>query len=142
MKNFLITLLVAVAAGVVAFGVGYAANTQPALHRAALERDAMAWLRTEFQLNDAQYASIGKLHDDYGLVCGEHCTAIMAAKKRNAPAAEIGALEKICVNAMMEHFQRVAALMPPGQGARYLAIVRPRVDDYDHAAAPTVQVKP
>ena len=70
-----------------------------------------AWLRTEFQLNDAQYASIGKLHDDYGLVCGEHCTAIMAAKKRNAPAAEIGALEKICVNAMMEHFQRVAALM-------------------------------
>lgn len=142
MKNILITLLVALAASVAAFGVGYAVNCQPALHRAARERDAMAWLRTEFRLNDAQYASIKKLHDDYGVVCGEHCMAIMGAKKRNASATEVAALEKICVDAMTQHFERVAALMPAEQGSRYLATVLPRVKGYDHAAAPTLQVKP
>jgi hypothetical protein len=37
---------------------------------------------------------------------------------------------------------RVAALMAPEQGARYLEIVRPRVAGYDHAGAPNVRVKP
>jgi hypothetical protein len=102
----------------------------------------MAWLRAEFQLNDAQFAAIKKLHEDYRGVCAEHCAAIMAAEKRGAPAAEIAALEKTCVDAMNAHFRRVAALMPSGQGERYLAIVLPRIADYDHRGAPNVQVRP
>ncbi len=141
MKNFWLTLVVVIAAAAVSFGIFFAMNDDPAIRRAAREGDAMAWLRAEFKLDDAQFAAIKQLHDDYGLVCSRHCAAIMAAKRRHAPAAEVAALEQTCVNAMTEHFRRVAALMPPGQGERYLAIVLPRVSQYQHEGAPTLQVK-
>jgi len=142
MKNFLITLGVALAACAAAFGAFYAMNDVPAMHRAARENDAMTWLRTEFHLDEAQFAAIKQLHDDYGVVCAGHCAAIMAAQKRAAPAAEIAALEKTCVDAMTAHFRRVAALMPAGEGERYLAMVLPRVESYDHNGAPNVRVQP
>jgi hypothetical protein len=66
----------------------------------------------------------------------------MAAQQRQAPAADVAALEAVCVKATTEHFRRVAALMPAGQGERYLAIVLPRLADFDHRGAPTVQVRP
>jgi hypothetical protein len=92
MKNLLITLAVALSVCAAAFGVGYVACCEPGLHRAVSEGDAMAWLRTEFHLSDAQFAAVKKLHDDYGVVCGQHCAAIMAAKTRGAPAGEVAAL--------------------------------------------------
>lgn len=141
MKNLLITLGIALAACAAAFGVFYVLNDDPALRRAAREGDAMAWLRTEFRLNDEQFAAIKKLHEDYGAACAEHCAAIMAARKRSAPPAEITALEETCVKAMTAHFHRVAALMPAPEGQRYLATVLPRVAGYDHRAAPNVQAK-
>ena len=142
MKNSLITLMVVVAASAAAFGVGYAMNSRPELHRAAGEGDAMTWLRSEFRLSGPEFVAIKKLHDDYGVVCGEHCAAIMAARARSAPAPEIAALEKTCVEAMTAHFKNVAALMPAEQAQRYLATVLPRIEGYDHAAAPDVRVKP
>lgn len=141
MKNRLITLAVALAAWVAAYGVFYAVNDQPALRHAASEGDAMNWLRVEFHLNAAQFDAVKKLHADYNVICAEHCVAIATAKKRGASATEIAALEQRCVDAMTAHFRRVAALLPAGEGERYLAMVLPRVQDYDHHAAPTVQVK-
>lgn len=142
MKNFLLTLGVVLAACALSFGVFYAVNREPAQVRAALrESDAMAWMCAEFHLNDAQFAAIKQLHEDYREVCAGHCARIMEAGKNGAPKAEVAALEKICVDAMAAHFRRVAALMPPGQGDRYLAIVLPRVADFDHRGAPNVQVK-
>ncbi|MBL9199365.1 MAG: hypothetical protein JNL39_02615 [Opitutaceae bacterium] len=141
MKNLLVTLSVAVAACALAFALCYRMSDEPALRRAAREGDALAWLRMEFRLSDAQFAAIKKLHDDYGVVCGEHCTAIMAARNRQAPAAELRALEVACVDAMTAHFRQVAALMAPGEGERYLATVLPLVQDHDHSAAPTVRGK-
>jgi hypothetical protein len=141
-KNFLVTLGIVVAACALSFGAFYALNREPAeMRRVLSDGDAMAWLRAEFQLNDTQFAAIKKLHEDYRGVCAEHCAAITAAEKRDAPRAEIAALEKTCVDAMTAHFQRVAALMPAGQGERYLAIVLPRIADFDHRGAPNVQVK-
>ncbi len=142
MKNFLITLGVAVAVCVAAFGISYAMNDNRALHAAAREGDAMAWLRVEFRLDEAQFSAIKRRHDDYSVACGEHCAAIVAARERKAPAAEVAALEKICVDAMTGHFRQVAALMPPGQGDRYLAMVLPRIAGYSHAGAPNVRVAP
>lgn len=141
MKNGLITLLVVLAAGVLSFGVFYAMNDAPAVRRAAREGDAMAWLQAEFHLSQAQFAAIKKLHADYGRQCSEHCRAIMEARQRGASATEQASLEKICVDAMTEHFRKVAALMSPGEGERYLAIVLPRIQDYSHHEAPTVQVR-
>jgi hypothetical protein len=143
MKNWIVTVLVALVAGVVSFGAFYAVNREPAaIKTAARERDSMEWLRVEFKLSDDQYAAIKQLHAQYGSICAEHCSAIMAAQKRNAPRAEVAALEKACVQSMTEHFNRVAALMSPGEGERYLALVLPRVQDYDHRGAPNVQVRP
>jgi len=141
-KNLLLTLGIVAAACALSFGVFFAVNREPAeVRRAERDGDALTWLRAEFQLNDAQFAAIKKLHEDYRGVCAEHCAAIMAAEKRAAPSAEVAALEKTCVDAMTEHFKRVATLMPVGQGERYLAIVLPRIADYDHRGAPNVQVK-
>jgi hypothetical protein len=142
MKNFGLTLLVVLVAGAVSFGAFFAMNDDPAVRRAAREHDAMAWLQAEFHLDDAQFSAIQALHDNYGRECAQHCAAIIAARQRNAPAAERAALEQICVDAMTAHFRRVAALMPPDEGDRYLAIVLPRVSGYAHEGAPTLQVKP
>lgn len=142
MKNFLLTLGVVLAACALSFGVFYAVNREPAEVRAALrDSDAMAWMRAEFHLNEAQFAAIRQLHEDYREKCAEHCSAIMAAEQKGAAKEEVARLEKICVDSMGVHFRRVAALMPPGQGERYLAIVLPRVADYDHRGAPNVQVR-
>jgi hypothetical protein len=142
MKNLLITLFVALVASVSAFGIFYALNNDPALHRAAQERDAMAWLRAEFHLDEAQFATIKKVHDEYGVVCARHCAAIIAARARSAPLAEMEALEKTCVEAMTTHFRQVATLMPAGEGDRYLATVLPRVRGYNHDQVPTLRASP
>ena len=142
MKNLLITLGVLLLAGALSFGVFYAVSREPAeMQQALRDRDAMTWLQAEFHLSEAQFAAIKKLHEDYHVVCADHCAAIMAAEKRGAPRTEIATLEKTCVDAMNAHFRRVAALMPPGQGERYLTIVLPRIADYDHRGAPNVQVR-
>ena len=142
MKNFWISFLILLGAAAVSFGAFYVINDDPAMRRAAREQDAMAWLRAEFGLDDAQFAAIKALHDDYGVQCAEHCSAIMNAKRRQAPAVEIAALEQVCVQSMTTHFQRVARLMPAAEGERYLATVLPRVSDYAHEGAPNVQVHP
>lgn len=138
MKNFWLTLALVIGAGAVSFGAFYVINDAPAVRRAAREHDAMAWLRAEFHLNDAQFAAIKRLHDGYGRECARHCAAILAARERRAPAAEVAGLERVCVESMTEHFRKVAALMPPGEGERYLAIVLPRVAGYDHEGAPNL----
>jgi hypothetical protein len=142
MKNFWITGGVVVAACALAFGVFFAWNDDPAMRAAARDNDGMAWLRAEFRLTEAQLAAIKTLHDDYCAVCGAHCAAIMDARERKAPGAEVARLEKICVDGMTGHFKRVAALMPAEQGERYLATVLPRVSGYSHTGAPTVGAKP
>jgi hypothetical protein len=141
-RNLFITIGVALAACAVACGVFYAVSDDRALRAAAREGDAMVWLRVEFHLDDVQFAAIKRLHEDYSVECGGHCAAIMAARERKAPAAEVAALEKFCVDSMGGHFRKVAALMPPGQGERYLALVLPRIADYSHHGAPNVRVSP
>lgn len=141
-RNFLLTLAIVAAACATSYAVSYLAGREPAALRQALrEGDAMAWLRSEYRLDETQFAAIRQLHEDYREKCAEHCSAIMAAEKRGAPAAEVAALEKVCVDAMTVHFRRVAGLMPPGQGERYLAVVLPRVADYDHRGAPDLQAR-
>ena len=142
MKNWLLTLGLALTAGALAFAAFFALNDDTELHRVARAGDAMAWLRVDFQLNAAQAAAVKQLHDDYSVQCGEHCAAIMAARERGAPAAEVARLEAVCVSAMTRHFEAVAALMPAGQGQRYLATVLPKVSGYSHTGAPNLRVNP
>lgn len=154
MKNLLLTIALVGVACAVAFGAFYVTNTDQAARRAARSGDTLAWLRTEFHLNDAQYATIDRLHADFEDACADHCMAIMSAKKSlrtarlQTPAAvplqeeQLQQLEARCVDEMMTHFHRVAAVMSPAEGSRYLALVLPRVQAYDHRGAPDLQAKP
>lgn len=142
MRNLLITAALVLAVCVAAFGTGFVLGGDRALREAERDGDALAWLRAEFRLSDADFAAIRRLHEDFSVECGRHCAAIIAARERRAPAGEVAELERTCVDAMKVHFRRVAALMPPVQGERYLALVLPRVDGHPHHGAPNLRVGP
>lgn len=155
MKNFLFTVALVLAAGAIACGAFFRWHCNDALHAAAQQRDAMAWLRTEFHLSDTQFAAIAKLQAEYGVECGQHCTAIMAAQRELASLQQTGPadaaaleaarrkltdVERTCTDAMRAYLRKVAAIMPPAEGERYLQMLLPRVDNYRHQGAPTVRL--
>lgn len=140
MKHWFITILLALVAAAGSYAAFYALNRPSAEVRAAAESgDALEWLRAEFKLNDEQFARIKAIHDDYGDVCAEHCRMIRDARKASQSADEIARLEKVCVDSMTGHFERVAAIMAPDQGRRYLDIVLPCVKGYAHQGAPSLK---
>ena len=151
MKYLLGTFAALVLAAAAAGFFSYRLNSEPALHAAATHGDAMAWLRTDFQLDDRQFAEIKKLHEAYAPSCAEHCRMIQeATKARDAlqagdPAAVTAAERKLqelrtaCETALTAHVRQVAALMAPGEGRRYLALVLPKIAGFDHTAAPDLQ---
>lgn len=145
-------MIVALAAGVLCFRLFSA----PEVHAAAKRGDAMAWLRADFHLTDAQFAEIRKLHDAYAPSCEEHCRLIQEAivardalKARNSsdPAAVAAAertlqeLRTTCETAIAAHVRRVAAVMSPRDGERYLALVLPKIADFDHQMAPDLDLR-
>jgi hypothetical protein len=157
MKHLLSTLvLLAVVAATAGF-LAYRASDDPVVRAAVAKRDAMAWLRTDFQLTDAQFAAIKKLHDSYSILCEAHCQAIQEATlARNAlksathsDSSELSAAERrleelrlVCESAIATHARNCAAEMSPEAGQRYLALVLPKIKDFDHVAAPDLQLSP
>ena len=155
MKHLALTaLLVAVVAGAVGF-YSFRAGVDPALAAALEERDAMAWLRADFRLTDTQFAAVKKIHEGYAAICEEHCRAIQeAVRVRNrlktgsegTPGALTAAeqrleeLRQVCESALAGHVRRCAAEMSPEAGQRYLALVLPKIRDFDHAAAPDIRL--
>lgn len=146
MKQITIVLIAAIVSGLCGF---YLVQRRHAAGIAALEGtrgDDLAWIHTEFGLNDAQFAAVKQLHDDYSVVCAKHCADIAGAQERldaliasHAPEAQVAAarasvaaLEKICNDATREHIHRVAAAMPEQQGARYVALVEPHLAQSAH----------
>jgi hypothetical protein len=115
--------------------------------------DSLVWLRLEFKLNNDQMRRIEVLHEAYQDVCAEHCAAIGEArgnlselKSAQAPdirlrAAEVklAEVEMVCRSSTEAHARAVAAIMGEEQGARYLAIVLPRLAHVDHTGAPDLQ---
>lgn len=125
--------------GLILAGVAYACVylQATAVQRAVAKsgRPELAWLQMEFQLTDAQLARVMELHNAYAPRCDEMCRTIDAKnaeiqkllaatniitpeiKQALAQAAEIRAE---CETAMLDHFYKVAATMPPEQAKRYL----------------------
>lgn len=141
MKGLLFMAVLALAACAASFTVFYTIGDRPAVRRAVSEGNTMEWLRAEFRLDDSQFVAIRELHDEFGAQCAEHCRSIMEARQVQDNQAEVTRLETVCVDAMIAHFRKVAALMPPGEGERYLAIVLPRIEGYDHTQSPTIGVR-
>jgi uncharacterized membrane protein len=150
-KNLLLSLLLVVsvagAAGVVAFRT----TGDPAVEQALSDKNALEWLRADFDLNDKQFAAIKQLHESYASVCDEHCREIRAATRQletlkasgNPDQAAIAAAERqlqqvrfTCETAIAAHVRRCAAEMNPDARQRYLALMLPKISSYDHASAP------
>jgi len=137
MKNFFLTLLLILAAGAVSCGTFYLVNEETQGWReSARERNSMAWLRSEFHLDKAQYAAIRDLYVQFLQERAGNTAAISAARVRRDSPGEVAGLEAACVRAMTSHFQKVALLMSPEEGQRYLDMVLPHVTDYDRRGQP------
>ena len=155
MKHLLTTIgLLTVLAVVVGFA-SFRASGNAAVQTALAKQDAMEWLRADFDLTEAQFAKIKKLHDAYSLVCAEHCREIqMATRSRNelrvaegADAASLAAADRrveelrlICESAIATHVRQCADLMSLSARERYLALVLPKIKDFDHTAAPDLLI--
>ena len=146
-----ILALAAAATGFVCFRM----NSDPQLHAAVQQGDPMEWLRTDFHLNDAQFAAIKKLHEAYTPSCAEHCRLIQEATRMNhtlksaghgdpaalaAAEARLQELRTNCETAITRHVRQVATEMSPADGARYLALVLPKIADFDHQAVPDLHL--
>ena len=155
MKNAAIAALLLAGIALAAGFVGYRTGSDPALHEAARQGDAMTWLRREFHLTGPQYAAIEELHREYNGTCDEHCRAIreaMAARdamqsaRSVDPAAAAEAEQRIrelstrCETALVSHLEQVAALMSPEDGRRYLATMLPLVAGFNHTGAPDLDL--
>ena len=156
-KYLLATATLIVAAAGATWFVCYRMATEPAVQEAVQKRNALEWLRTDFNLDDAQFAAVKRLHDSYSIVCEEHCRAIQEAarhrttlkSKSPADAAALAAADKklqdlrvVCETAIAAHVREVAARMSKEQGERYLAMVLPKIRDFDHQGAADLRVEP
>ena len=154
-KYLLATLALLAAAAGATWLVSYRMSTEPAVQEAVQKRDALEWLRSDFALNAAQFAAVKRLHDSYAVVCEEHCRAIQeAAQRRNAlktqsspdptalraAEAKLAELRTVCETAIAAHVREVAAQMSEPQGRRYLALVLPKIKDFDHQGHADVRV--
>ena len=147
MKRLVSLLIAALAAAAVTFGL---VSLWHAPHPpSGPDPGGLAWIRTEFGLSDEQFAAVRRLHEDYSMVCGQHCADIAGAvatlaevRRSSAGATEITAaerrvaeLEAVCNDATRAHLRRVAAAMPAGQGERFLRLVEPHLAQLPHDPA-------
>lgn len=152
-RNLLATLgallVVAAATGFVTYRLSGNSDVKTAVEN----RDALEWLRADFDLSDAQFARIKDLHESYSVVCAEHCLAIQrAARARDQLAKSAAAdssalaaadrrleeLRHVCETAIAAHVRECASHMSANAAERYLALVLPKIADFDHRAPPDV----
>ncbi|WP_221029706.1 hypothetical protein [Actomonas aquatica] len=112
--------------------------------------DDVAWMQREFALSAAQMDEIERMHTAYRSVCDEHCRMIREGRAEvaslraaNADATEVARAERIlakhdahCRSDLRDFLTRVAGAMGDEAGARYLALVEPRLAKFDHEGAP------
>ena len=149
------TLAAIVVAAAATWFVCYESCGNPEVRAAAQKGDALEWLRSDFNLSETQFAAVKQLHESYAVECEAHCRAIQdAARVRQTLKAQsptdatalaaaqqkVDELRVACETAIAAHVRLVAAQMSPDQGARYLALVLPKIKDFDHQGHADVRV--
>lgn len=150
-RRIILVVLFAFAAGLLAYvAIRLAqAPTAPLANPAA----RIDWLTREFKLTPAQATEIDRLQSAYAPVCEAHCAAIARAEDalsaavtesaRATARAEMSRLADVCAKSTLTHLQAVASLMEPAQGARFLALMEPRVaHSAGRAGAPALDPAP
>ena len=150
MKNGLLIILLALAAGGAAFWV--TRTQQEAGHQQVLldSMPELAWLKGDLNLTDEQFAKAIALHSAYRPQCVAMCARIAQARAKMEALAranhgmtpELAAaisdharVQAECRQKMLDHLYQTAALMDAKQAARYLEKVLPLALNSDRSGA-------
>jgi hypothetical protein len=138
MKRPAVILVLGLVASIVAFACFYLVGTASSRALMREPQPELAWLKKEFNLNDAEFARIVELHEGYLPGCAERCRLIEVQNERlqklladsqqvtpevQEVMAERARLRTECESEMLKHFIQVSRTMPEAQGKRYLAWV-------------------
>ncbi len=147
----LVSLLLALLLGGATFAVCYWTARQARVAVGRPETDELAWLAREFRLTDAQLKQIRALHEAYRPQCEALCVRVATKHTEltnllngatNVSAAivqklaETATVRTECQAAMLRHFQEVARVMSPAEGARYLTEMQRLALELNSPAAP------
>jgi hypothetical protein len=106
-------------------------------------RSTDGWLQREFSLTDEQMRQVRVLQQGYEGTCQEICeriqqsdarlAALLASSDRLTPEvqaalADTDRVRTDCRTRMLEHFYRVAAVIPENERPRYLEMVLPLIE--------------
>ncbi|WP_442890375.1 hypothetical protein [Congregicoccus parvus] len=145
MKKLGFILVLALVAAVFGYFAGRARFERHHAH-AVHDGSDIAWIQREFDLDDATFATVRALHEDYAGVCAQHCFDIVAAQERleqlrrsgadaaaiTAAETELARLEAVCNEATRAHIYRVAAKMPLEAGVRFIRATEPHLASMPH----------
>ena len=138
MNKAAVILLLGLGLCVATFSGSYYFGTASARKLMSQREPELAWLKKEFQLSDAEFARITKMHDEYLPKCAQRCLkiadqnqkleALLEHSDNVSPEiqnllAERARTRAECEAEMLGHFLAVSRTMPPAQGQRYLAWV-------------------
>ena len=139
MKKGVLVLVFGLIVAAAAYCCIYFACTASARSLQRSDKPELAWLKEEFNLNDAEFKRVSDLHEAYLPQCREMCIQIDAQntklQKLLAGATDVSPeierelvessrLRTECQTMMLRHFFQVSQTMPPEQGRRYLSWVK------------------
>ncbi len=151
MNKLILLLVLAMVAGMTAFCVMRWRSGAVHSHPIGLASDAMqelAWLRTELQLSDEQFAKVKELHAAYRPRCGEMHRRISEAHEKiesfaqthrvitpeyKAALKDHADIHVECQEEMLRHLYATAALLNEDQAQRYLEAMLPFAMDFTHS---------
>jgi hypothetical protein len=136
-----VILGIGLAGALLAYACVYYMGT--ASHRALLREQTpeLVWLKREFNLGEADFARVARLHEGYLSQCQAMCRRIDEQDERlrqllaaaatvtpelEAALAEAGRLRTECHGKMLRHFFEMSRAMPPEQGRRFLVWITDR----------------
>jgi hypothetical protein len=147
MKRGLWILIIALVVGVAGFLVTRQQcqcdmTEAAAIHDGASLLPELAWLRSEFQLNEEQFDRVKVLHLTYKPTCEALCLKVTMARQKvktlvtagrvpsqelDAALQEQAAVHVECQKALLKHVHDTAALMSPAQAEQFLRAILPQV---------------
>ncbi len=151
MKSALITLVLSLLAGTLAFCL---MRSHKLAERDEVLLDSMpelSWMKADLKLTDSQFAKVTEMHLAYRPKCLGLCQRIAAAhakveslaRANRAMSSELDAAlrdhattHSECQTAMLEHIYRTAALLEPQQATRYVETVLPIALELTRSAQP------
>lgn len=140
MKRICLTIAAALLVGVSAFCICYFVGTQQLRELSSQPNSSIAWLASEFHLNEEDTAKIQDLHKAYDPICMEMCRKIASVNARldqqistqanltpelEAALKEKADLQAECHRVMLDHVYKVSAIIPQEYRAQYLAMMKP-----------------